>query len=149
MQSLPHQSPFFITHHLAIGRRQGADRINQSVAFLILSLQRQRHLATTAFGRDLFGAVISRLIGRNTKQPGLQPALTAKAIEIFDHREKHLLTHLVAILTRKCTGEWEHITPHCRIMLGKELIPRIGLTGLTALDQLAFQGHIHQRQFKL
>jgi hypothetical protein len=34
-------------------------------------------------------------------------------------------------------------------MLGKELIPRIGLTGLTALDQLAFHGHIHQRQFKL
>src|SRR5260370_35443139 len=109
----------------------------------VVILEGQRREAAPPFGRVLALAVVTRLVGRDAKEPGLELALALEILKALDHRQKDLLANLLGIFPREVVAELEDESSRRRIMKVEQLLPRLRLALAAAGQQPGFAGSTH------
>ena len=73
-------------------------------------------MSAAALGGNPFFTIITRLVGRDAKKPGLEPAFAEEGVEVFDDRQECLLADFLGVLAGEIGCKLENETPRRRVM---------------------------------
>ena len=90
---------------------------------------------------------ITRLVCRDSEQPGLKLTVAPEGIDVLDYRQERFLANFFDILPGPIRSKLKNKSPGRRVMCLENLVPRVGLALSAARDQIGFRVGTHGPQF--
>jgi hypothetical protein len=90
---------------------------------------------------------ITRLVCRDSEQPGLKLAVAPKSINILDYRQEGFLANFFDVFPGPIRSKLKNKSPGRRVMGPENLVPRVGLAPSAARHQIRFRVGTHGPQF--
>jgi hypothetical protein len=102
----------------------------------VFGLKRNGQLTPSPFEGVMPFPKITRLVCRDSEQPGLKLTVAQKSIDILDHGQERFLANFFHVLPGPIRSKLKNKSPSRRVMSLENLVPRVGIAVAAPRDQI-------------
>ena len=106
-------------------------------------MQGERDLSSAPLRGVLALAIVAGTIDGDAEEPGLKLRLPLEGVQALDHGQEDFLANLLHIFAAQVVAKLEDKARGWRVVQVKQLVPRPGIAGPAALEQLRFSVGTH------